>query len=387
VPIGFRHRLFLVLVGLGTLPVAAALVVLAFQVRSAASPTGYRAAFDSVAASGAELFSTLDTAQLDSTGRATLRAHERTLTHEVTMGRRAAMLTRWAAGFAAAVTLGVAGLVVLGSLFLARRWARYVSAPIEELVDWVGRVERRQPLSPAHAAGAPEFAPLRDAIRQLADALERARRQELEQERLRAFRETARHVAHEMRAPLGALRLAVRQLSGDSMAAEVLRDETARLETMAREFAEFGRLPEGPAAPVELDELIDRVVAGCVPPDCPVGRNVEGGLVVLGHYEPLRRAVENLVRNAVAFSPARGIEIHAARRDGRVELTVRDFGPGVAPEMRDRIFEPYVTTRHEGTGLGLALARQTALAHGGSLTVAAPPGGGAAFTLVLPERS
>ncbi|HET7039112.1 MAG TPA: HAMP domain-containing sensor histidine kinase [Gemmatimonadales bacterium] len=385
--VGLRHRLFLALLGLGTLPVAAALVLLAGQMRSAASPTGYRAALDSIAASGAALIGAVDSTRLDSAGRSALRSHEQTLSHQVTMGRRAATLTRAAAAFAAAVTLGVAGLVVAGSLVVARRWARDVSAPIEELVDWMGRVERREPLPATHRGGAPEFAALRDAVRALAAALERARHQELEQERLRAFRETARHVAHEMRSPLGALRLAVRQLAGDSPAAEVLADETARLEAMAREFAEFGRLPEGPAAPVELGELVERVIAGCVPAGCPVARNVEPGLVVEGHYEPLRRAVENLVRNAVAFSPERGFTVSAQRRGPVVELTVRDFGPGVPAAMTERIFEPYVTTRAEGTGLGLTLARQTALAHGGSLTVAAPPGGGAAFTLVLPERS
>ena len=384
-PLAFRHRLFLALVGLGTLPVAAALVVLAFQMLSAASPTGYRAALDSVAVSGARLFATLDTTQLDSSGRAALRSHSQTIGHQVTMGRRAATLSPAAAAFAAAITLGVAGLVVVGSLLLARRWARYVSAPIEELVDWVSRVERREPLPAGHAGGAPEFAALRDAIRQLAQALDRARRQELEQERLHAFRETARHVAHEMRAPLGALRLALRRLSGDSAAVEVLSDETARLEAMAREFSEFGRLPEGPQAPVDLGELIDRVVAGCVPRDCPVARNVEPDLLVQGHYEPLRRAVENLVRNAVAFTGERGIAVGARRADGTVEVIVRDHGPGVPPELEDRIFEPYFTTRHDGTGLGLALVRQTALAHGGSVTVTAAPGGGAAFVLALPE--
>ena len=384
-PLTFRHRLFLALVGLGTLPVAAALVVLALQMRSAASPTGYRAALDSVNASGRRLFATLDTTQLDSSGRAALRSHSQTIGHQVTMGRRAATLSPAAAAFAAAITLGVAGLVVVGSLLLARRWARYISAPIEELVDWVGRVERHEPLPAAHAGGAPEFAALRDAIRQLAQALDRARRQELEQERLRAFRETARHVAHEMRAPLGALRLALRRLSGDAAAVEVVSDETARLEAMAREFSEFGRLPEGPRAPVDMGELIDRVVVGCVPRDCPVARNVEPDLLVPGHYEPLRRAVENLVRNAVAFTGDRGIAVGARRADGMVEVTVRDHGLGVPPELEDRIFEPYFTTRHDGTGLGLALVRQTALAHGGSVTVTAAPGGGAAFVLALPE--
>jgi signal transduction histidine kinase len=381
----FRHRLFLALIALGTLPVAAALVVLALQMRSAASSRGYRVALNEIATTGGRLGTAMDSVALDSAGRTALREHGATISRHVVMAGRAEALTQAAAAFAAAITLGVAGLVVVGSLILARRWARYVSAPIEELVDWVGRVERREPLPAAHAAGAPEFAALRDATRQLAEALDRARRQELEQERLRAFRETARHIAHEMRAPLGALRLASRQLTGDSAAVEVLSDETGRLEAMAREFSEFGRLPEGPRAPVEMGELIDRVVAGCVPRDCPVARNVEPDLLVQGHYEPLRRAVENLVRNAVAFTGDRGIAVRARRADGTVEVTVRDHGPGVPPDLQNRIFEPYFTTRHDGTGLGLALVRQTALAHGGSVSVTAAPGGGATFVLTLPE--
>jgi signal transduction histidine kinase len=383
----FRHRLFLALVGLGTLPVAAALVVLALQMRSVSAPTGYRAALDSVAASGARLFAVVDTTALDSAGRAALRGHADLIAEQVRMGGQAAVLLRAGSVAAAILTLGVAALVVVGSLLLARRWARYVSAPVEELVDWVGRVERREPLPAGHSGGAPEFAALRDAIRELADALDVARRQELEQERFRAFRETARHVAHEMRSPLGALRLALRQLGGPPEAVDVLADETGRLEAMAREFSEFGRLPEGPRAPVEIGELVDRVVAGCVPPGCPVARNVEPDLFVEGHYEPLRRAVENLVRNAVGFTGDRGVEIGARRAGRSIEITVRDHGPGVPAGIEDRIFEPYFTTRHDGTGLGLALVRQTAQAHGGSVRAAAAPGGGAAFVLSLPGAS
>jgi signal transduction histidine kinase len=382
----FRHRLFLALVGLGTLPVAAALLVLALQMRSAASASGYRVALEEIAAGSGGLLARLDTTGLDSAGRASLREHAATVSGHLRMASQAETLTRAAAAVTAVVTLAVAGIVVAASLLLARRWARDVSAPIEELVDWVGRIERRDPLPDAHTGGAPEFAALRAALRELAGALDRARRQELERERLRAFRETARHVAHEMRAPLGALRLAVRQLGGTSAAAEVLADETARLEAMAREFSEFGRLPEGPAAPVDLGELIDRVLAGCVPPDCPVERTVEPALLVPGHYEPLRRAVENLVRNAVAFTGERGIAVTARREGTTVEVEVRDHGPGVAPEIAERIFEPYFTTRHDGTGLGLALVRQTAAAHGGSVRMTPAPGGGAVFVLALPER-
>jgi signal transduction histidine kinase len=385
VSLPFRRRLFFALVGIGTLPVATALVVLAVQLRSAGSPAGPRAAFDEIAATGGALIAALDTAALDSAAQTALRRHAETITRRTRLAHRAETLTRTAAGVLAVITLGVALLVVLASLMLARRWARYVSAPIEELVDWVGHVERRVPLPPPRAGGASEFAALRGAVQQLADALERVRRQELDQERLTAFRETARRVAHEMRGPLTAARLALRQLPAEGAAMQVLSDETARLEGMAREFAEFGRLPEGPEAPVDLGELLAAVIAGTVPADaCPVVRNLEPGLVVRGHYEPLRRAVENIVRNAVSFTTPAGIALTAQRVAADVRLTVRDHGPGVPDDMKPRIFEPYVTTRAGGTGLGLALARQTILAHGGRLTVADAPGGGAAFVVELP---
>jgi signal transduction histidine kinase len=168
---------------------------------------------------------------------------------------------------------------------------------------------------------------------------------------------------------------------------DVLRDETTRLERMAAEFAEFGRLPEGPETAVDLGDLVERVAVGVASDGCPVSRNVEPGLLVRGHYEPLRRAVENLARNAVAFSDRAGVTIGARRTAHGIELTVRDHGPGVPDEMKQRIFEPYVTGRTGGTGLGLALVRQTVLAHGGRVSVADAPGGGALFTVTLPETA
>jgi len=385
VSLPFRRRLFLALVGLGILPAAGALIVLAVQIRSTGSGRGPGAALDRVAQSGSALIGALDPTTLDSAALAALRAHSATIAEQRGRAHQAETLTRSAAALLGAGILVVAGIVVAASLRFARRWARWVSAPVEELVEWVSRVERGEPLPADHRGGAPEFAALRDAVRQLAEALERVRRQEIEQARLTAFRETARSVAHEMRGPLSATRLALRQLPEPSAGAalEVLRDETARLERMAAEFAEFGRLPEGPEALVDVGDLVNSVLAGVAGDTCPVRRNVEPGLTVRGHYEPLRRAVENVVRNAVAFTDGTGIAIDARRTAHEVEITVRDHGPGIPDEMKDRIFEPYVTTRKGGTGLGLALVRQTVLAHGGRVAVADAQGGGTLFTITL----
>jgi signal transduction histidine kinase len=231
----------------------------------------------------------------------------------------------------------------------------------------------------------------------MAGALDTARAQELEAERLRAFREVARRVAHEIKNPLTAVRIAVDQLhrgAGDAaprdprarMALEVLAAETDRLERLAREFADFGRLPEGPTSEVDLVELLEELGRTAVPEGVTVRVSVNGGRrVVQGHYEPLRRAFSNLLRNAAEAMQGRGVIDVRVSGDGRgLVVTVADHGPGIPPELRSRVFDPYVTTKADGTGLGLALVRQALDAHHGTIAVSETPGGGATFTIVLP---
>jgi signal transduction histidine kinase len=228
----------------------------------------------------------------------------------------------------------------------------------------------------------------------MADALERGRAREIEAERLRAFRETARRVAHEMRNPLTPIRLAVAQLArgagpeAQREAIDVLTAESGRLEQLAREFTEFGRLPEGPAAPVDLVELLDDLARTTLPPSMTPRLSLDPATpVLLGHYDPLRRAFSNILRNAVEACGGSGtIEIAAAAENGGARVTVRDHGPGIPPELEGRIFDPYFTGKEGGTGLGLALAKQTVELHQGTITVGATPGGGATFVVTLKGR-
>jgi signal transduction histidine kinase len=139
-------------------------------------------------------------------------------------------------------------------------------------------------------------------------------------------------------------------------------------------------------APAGIPVHIDR------PPHLPM---------VSAHYEPLRRALHNLVLNAcdacaaVGAAPPGGpaarrgditIALRALERGTppAVEVVIRDTGVGIPPEQLGRIFEPYFTTKAKGTGLGLALVRQTIHDHGGSIGVASEPGRGTTFTIILP---
>lgn len=392
--IPFRSRIFLGLLGLGTLPLAAALVVLALQARSTGSPAGPRAALDDVAQSGRTLIADIDTLALTPDARDALRAHTETIARATTLARRAEALTRTAGGALAGIILLAAAVLVALSIRLAKNWSMQISQPIDELITWTQRIERGEQLpSATDEPGAPEFASLRKALRDMSAALHLARQREMERERLVAFRETARRVAHEIRGPLSSAGLALSQLerqAENETALDVLRDEYHRLEAMAREFAEFGRLPEGPQAEVDLSALLIEVIETSVPADVPIAREMEGGTMVTGYYEPLRRAFRNLIENAVQATGDKGLAVSLETirsSPPRVRARISDHGPGVPPDLRERVFEPYFTTKKHGTGLGLALVRQTVETHEGTIVVSETPegGGGATFTVDLPS--
>jgi signal transduction histidine kinase len=102
-----------------------------------------------------------------------------------------------------------------------------------------------------------------------------------------------------------------------------------------------------------------------------------------------RRVLANLASNAVEASrPARArLHLGIARGRDRAILTVADEGPGIDRDVRERIFDPYFTTKQEGTGLGLAIVKKIILQHGGEIQAGERPGGGASFTIALPLRT
>jgi signal transduction histidine kinase len=261
------------------------------------------------------------------------------------------------------------------------------------VVAWTGRIQRREPL-PGEAEmrrGIPEFADLRNSLRTMAEAIDQGRHAELEAERLRTFGEVARRVAHEMKNPLTPIRLAVLQMQrsgapGLEEPLEVIAAESQRLEAMAREFAQLGRLPETHATPVDLRELLEEMLPAAVPPSMTYEFHcTEASIVVDAQYDALRRAFSNVLRNAVEACNGSGSVAVSLRRDAdAINIAIADSGPGIPEGKRDLIFQPYFTDKRDGTGLGLAIVRQTIEQHQGTITVADTPGGGATFLVRLP---
>jgi signal transduction histidine kinase len=404
----FRTRLLGILLTFALVPALIVVVLAAWSANRTIPLVTSTRAWDRVAASGDALMtaSTLadsarragqPSAALDAAARAALTRHSAELGASVEQARRL--------GFLAPRTMR---LVLLGSvvvlvllLVIASRVAghlsRQLSRPLDELVGWTRRVTAGDALPAAsHGRGAPEFDVLRVGMRtmerELAEERARALAAERRVARGEAFRESARQVAHELKNPLTPIRFAVARLlhaapPGLDEVVDVLATETGRLETMARDFAQFGRLPDGPAAPVDVPELVRHVARAWIPNGVSLRLQLpERVPMVMGHAEALERTLANLVTNAVdAAGPSAVIEIAVAvERNAEVLIAVRDDGPGVDPELWSRVFDPYVTTKPAGTGLGLAIARQTVEAHDGTIAVGRATLGGAEFLMRLP---
>lgn len=297
------------------------------------------------------------------------------------------------------VVLIVTGLLLMGLLsFIASRVAghlsRQLSRPLDELVGWTDRIARGEPLplpNEGDPTGAPEFGMLRDRMRAMASDLEAGRRSAIEAERLSAFRESARQVAHELKNPLTPIRFAVatlRQKVGPELreTIEVLDAESARLEAMARNFAQFGKLPEGPTADVDLADLARETTRSNLPRTVTQEVKTEGGpFLVRGQHDALQRALGNVLLNAVDATQGRGnISVRVTGRNGTVTLAVRDDGIGIPADRLARIWEPYVTNKTGGTGLGLAIVKQTIASHGGRVDASSTLGEGTEIRLHIP---
>jgi two-component system nitrogen regulation sensor histidine kinase NtrY len=393
--LSFHQRILLILICLGAVPTALAILGWGLTIRSAARAPGARDAIEGVAASGRLLLHTIDSTRLNPTERQALADHASRLNTAIGQVQRADTFSRYYYAGLGLVILLVGGAFIYASIRFGGHLSRQLSRPIEELIGWTGNIRQMQPLPPDRPRrGAPEFAALRTALREMAVGLERARAQEIEAERLRAFRETARRVAHEMRNPLTPIRLAIAQLSRSAGAehretVDVLVAESDRLEQLAREFTEFGRLPEGPAASVDYAELLSELARTSLPSTMKARLQLDPATpTLLGHYDPLRRAFSNLLRNAAEACAEQGeLEITAGPDNGGgVRIAIRDHGPGVPPGMADRIFDPYFTGKTGGTGLGLALVKQTIEMHGGTIRLEETPGGGATFVIQMVAR-
>lgn len=214
------------------------------------------------------------------------------------------------------------------------------------------------------------------------------------QERVATLGEAAAVLAHEVRNPVGAILNGVALLKREpAMTAEVLamvQEEALRLDRLVRDLLTLARPLQPRFVALELGHIVARAVATVeARAECAGGARLHTSLGqevrALGDSFLLALALENLMANALrAAGPSGRVEVTLRREGQRAVVDVDDDGPGIAPEVAARLFEPFFTTHATGTGLGLAVVRRVAEAHGGAVRAGASPLGGARFELELP---
>ncbi len=223
----------------------------------------------------------------------------------------------------------------------------------------------------------------------------------LEAQRLAAWREVARRVAHEIKNPLTPIQLAAQRLrkKWDERAAdlgEVVLDATATIErevmglkSLVDEFSLYARMPAPAPARVDFGEIVRSVVALYgVHPGVAWDVRIDGALgVVRVDADQMRRALINLIDNAVAAVHGVGtigIVARAWAGPGSLCVEVADSGPGIEAAHREKVFTPYFSTKPRGTGLGLAIVQRIVVEHLGTIRVEDNTGGGARFIIEIP---
>jgi signal transduction histidine kinase len=420
----FRTRLVLILSLFAIVPALLLTLLWSGTVSTALPFVTERSAWDSVAASGERAIAAARQAPLTASQRRAIDAHERELRLSVEQARRYSFLA--ARTLRVVAIAGVLALLVLtgAASRVAGHLSRQLSRPLDELVRWTELIGHGESLPPppqrtvvrsngtngthgddattievttSRVRGAPEFETLRRSMREMVSELEHGRRQAVEAERLQTFRESARRVAHEIKNPLTPIRFALARLRGQAPPelqedVDVIEMESDRLDRMAKSFAEFGKLPEGPPSEIDIGELVRYTARSSVPSTIVLDLQIEENLPsVYGHNGALAGALSNVLLNAVDASGANGritVRAQHALINGKsaVRISVADNGKGIPPDKLETIWEPYVTHKPGGTGLGLAIARQAVWAHDGTVTATSTLGKGTEIQLTIPAN-
>jgi PAS domain S-box-containing protein len=216
-----------------------------------------------------------------------------------------------------------------------------------------------------------------------------------EQAAMARLGEMAAIIAHEIKNPLAGIRGAVQVIGGrlaaDSREAAIMKEIVTRIDglnNLMKDLLLFARPPQPRPAPVDISNLV-RSTAALLTEDpslATVGVEVEGtAQPVMADAELLKIVFVNLLMNAAHAMEGHGvIRVSVVPADQVCHVVVQDSGPGIPPDVRERIFAPFFTTKSRGTGLGLPTAKRIVEAHAGQIEIDCPPGGGTTVTVQLP---
>ncbi len=301
----------------------------------------------------------------------------------------------------AAASALVLMIAFIAGFLLARSMTRKVS----ELSRVMREVASGDLSVRVRALGKDELGVLGAAFNRMLDELATAQGKVAYLERVGAWQEMARRIAHEIKNPLTPIQLAVQNLRDKDpkvsarfsallqTSAEIVEDEIEALRRMVSTFSQLAKVPEAQLAKVRLDRILtefERAYGHLTDHSSDRLEVAEAPAIeFFGDRQLLKQCLVNLVENAVLSCHDAGpepvhVRIRALVFDEEIELWIEDNGPGIVPARRERVFEPYESSREEGTGLGLAIVKKIILDHHGEVRVESSELGGAAIVIRLP---
>jgi len=299
------------------------------------------------------------------------------------------------------LVVGAAGIFLA---LLVATWATArVTRPVKQLAQGASEVARGNWNARVEIASHDEIGELAQAFNSMTGELSEQRDRLVQAERVAAWRELARRLAHELKNPLFPLQITVENLERakrehPEQFEEVFRESTAtllaelaNLKAIVGRFSDFARMPTPQFEAVPLNDLVRAMLklfeaqlagSGSIELQADLDPNLPA---IQADPEQIKRALQNLVLNAMDAMPGGGrLRICTRQYNSTVILEVSDTGQGLTKEECDRLFTPYYTTKQHGTGLGLAIVQSVVSDHGGTISVESQPGSGATFRIELP---
>jgi two-component system nitrogen regulation sensor histidine kinase NtrY len=298
----------------------------------------------------------------------------------------------WIIMLALVIALAIIGTVI--SAFLARS----VTKPILDLVDGTKEIAKGNLDYRVNVKGKDEIATLMESFNLMTSQLKASRERLMMTERLAAWRDVARKIAHEIKNLLSPIQLSMYRLKknlGSDRYNEIfeqsytsITNEVENLKNMVTEFSNFARMPKPRTRPSSINEIIQDAINLYIglPENIKLQTNLTEDLPqLMADNDQMRQVLHNLIGNAVEAMPSGGqltISTHP-KADDHITLEVKDTGCGMPEEIRQRIFTPYFTTKEKGTGLGMAIVAQIIEEHDGTISVESSQGVGTTVTIRL----
>jgi two-component system nitrogen regulation sensor histidine kinase NtrY len=290
-----------------------------------------------------------------------------------------------------------AGIFIAGLLGLA--FAQRLSSPIKELADAAEKISEGEFERKIIWFSNDELGTLVDGFNNMNDRLKKSQQKLIQAEKLAAWNQMARKIAHEIKNPLTPIKISIEDLRRSYLknekdynkilknASDTIITEIEKLNRIVDEFSSFAKLPSPVLKEIDTVKLVTDSLK-------LYNNLIEEGRIVINTPDNLgtvnadpglfSQALVNIVKNALEAKPGGIVEVSINREEDQVLISVRDHGPGMSENVRAQIFTPYFTTKEGGSGLGLVITQRILFDHEADIAVNSEEGKGTEFLIKMP---